>query len=82
MTFRKVMATGNDIVVCVGHLHRHAAQPEGKDRADVWDQLAVICVGGTRIVGLDANMAVFGVVDEMAKRGIDAHLCSIHAEYE
>ena len=54
----------------------------GPERKQFWDLLAELCVGGVRNVGLDANMAVFGIIQEMAKGGIDVHLCSIHAEYE
>jgi len=68
--FRKSMSTGNEIVVCVGHLHRETAKNNGPKRKAFWDQLAVLCVGGARIVGLDANMAVCGVLEEMATRRV------------
>ena len=44
--------------------------------------MAELCVGGARIVGLDANMALFGAIPEMKERGVDMHLCAVHAEYK
>ena len=43
--------------------------------------MAVLCVGGARIVGLDANMALCGAIPGMKERGVDMHLCAAHAEY-
>ena len=54
------MSTKKDSVVCIGHLRRHAANTDGKDPKYCWDQLAVFCVGGTRIVGLDASRRTHG----------------------
>jgi hypothetical protein len=69
--FRTNISTGNEIVVCVGHLHRETApKKDGPNRKAFWDQLAVLCVGGARSVCLDANMAVFGVLEEMATRRV------------
>ena len=81
ITFRKPMSTGREIVVCVGHLHRRIAKTQCPERKNFWDQLAVLCVGGARIVGLDANMALFGAKPEISERGVDMHLCAVHAEY-
>ena len=35
ITFLKPMSTGRHIVVCGGHLHRHAAETNGPERKSV-----------------------------------------------
>ena len=53
----------------------------GPNAKAFYDHLAELCVGGARIVGLDANMALFGIIPEMKDRGVDMHLGAVHAEY-
>ena len=79
--FRTMVSTGTSTVVVVGHLHREAAKKNCDTRKRFFDELARLCVGGARLFGADANMAVFGILPEMAQRGVEMHLCCIHAEY-
>ena len=58
--------------VAVGHLHNEPAKTAGARRRQFFDELADCCAGGSRILGLDANMALFGVVQELFDRGVDA----------
>ena len=68
--------------VTVGHLHNDAAKKKDvKQRRQFFDELAECCAGGTRIVGLDANMALLGVVQELFERNVDATLIARHQEF-
>ena len=77
--------------VIVGHLHNLLAKKrDAPEINDLWGKLAEFCAGGTdmhgqpykggRLIGMDANMAMFGVVQELAERGVGVTLLCHHAE--
>jgi len=69
-----------NVEIVVGHLHSVDAKKDNDVRRRWFAKLAGFCAGGGRIVALDANMAVFGVVSEMAKWGVGLTLVSHHYE--
>ncbi|MCP4241710.1 MAG: hypothetical protein GY772_14215 [bacterium] len=66
--------------LCVGHLHNKTARKDNNNRQQFFDALAMYCASGTRIVGLDANMATWGVTQQLADRGVEATLVACHWE--
>ena len=46
-----------------------------------WDKLADLCAGGGRLIGMDANLSMFGVVPEMERRGVQVTLLVHHMEW-
>ena len=69
------------IVVIVGLLHNtEAKKTNAPGYTAFFDALADLCAGGGRIVGADLNMAAYGAVNEMAKRGVGLTLLSHHRE--
>ena len=71
----------DSVMVTVGHIHNDTAKTKGVARTRFFDELAECCAGGTRLVGLDANMALFAVVPELFDRGVDATLIAHHQEF-
>jgi hypothetical protein len=51
-------------------LHNDTAKTNGIARAAFCNALGDACAGGARLVALNANMAMFGVVPAMAARGV------------
>ena len=79
--WRLPIAGEDSQLVIVGHLHNELAKvPKSPHLKDFWDRLAHLCVGGGRVIGMDANMAVFGVMPELAKRGVGLTLLAHHME--
>ena len=68
------------VVVC--HLHNRHAKIICGSRTQFWEQLAALCVGGVRFIGGDMNMALWGAIPELGRRGVELHLCAVHAEYD
>ena len=71
--------------VIVGHLHNELAKKtKAVEMVQFWNKLAHLCAGGGRgegrLIGMDANMAMFGVIPEMAKRGVGLTLLCHHME--
>ncbi|MCP4244034.1 MAG: hypothetical protein GY772_26075, partial [bacterium] len=74
--------SGQDrIEVAVGHLHNETAKKDNNERRRFFDAVAECCAGGARILGMDLNMALFGLVPEMAKRHVGVTLISHHYEW-
>ncbi|MCP4244986.1 MAG: hypothetical protein GY772_30975, partial [bacterium] len=69
------------IDVAVGHLHNETAKKDNNERRRFFDAVAECCAGGARILGMDLNMALFGLVPEMAKRHVGVTLISHHYEW-
>lgn len=80
--FRKVQSTGQEIRVLVFHLHHEHAKENGQHRKSFYEKLTEYCAGGTRLIAGDANLAVFGMVPEMRKRGVQLTLAAVHSEYD
>ena len=53
----------------------------GPNANKFYDHLAELCIGGARIVGVYANMALFAIIPEMKDRGVDMRIGAVHAEY-
>ena len=67
----------SEILMVVGHLHNELANiPNSPKCNEFWNKLADFCAGGGRVIGMDANMSMFGVIPEMARRGVDLTLLS------
>ena len=78
----KLGGRDSDLVI-VGHLHNELAKK--KDAFELkkfWNKLADLCAGGGRLIGADMNMAMFGVLPEMHKRGVGISLLAHHYELE
>ncbi|MCP4240310.1 MAG: hypothetical protein GY772_07075, partial [bacterium] len=67
--------------VVVGHLHNSEAKRECEARNSYFDRLAQFCAGGARLLGMDLNMALFGLVEELGRRGVGCTLVSHHYEW-
>ena len=82
--FRWSMAGFNDLAVVNFHLHRDvAAAPHGPyARQFVRALVDSIRASGARILGGDANKAVFVISDMLAAQGIEAFLVAQHAEID
>ena len=53
----------------------------GGTRTSFWEHLAALCVGGVRFSGGGMSMGLWGVIPELARRGVELHLCAVHAEW-
>ncbi|MCP4240518.1 MAG: hypothetical protein GY772_08135, partial [bacterium] len=67
--------------VVVGHLHNSEAKRECDARNRYFERLAQFCAGGARLLGMDLNMAIFGLVEELGRRGVGCTLVSHHYEW-
>ncbi|MCP4240796.1 MAG: hypothetical protein GY772_09580, partial [bacterium] len=65
VTWHAPMCGLDKINVAVGHLHNETAKKDNNERRRFFDNVAACCAGGTRILGLDLNMALFGLVPEL-----------------
>ena len=63
------------------NLHNEHAKVGGLPRQGLHDSLAECCAGGVRIVAGDMNMACWGLVPELADRGVELHPIANHAEW-
>ena len=68
-----------DTYAAVCHLHNTHAKISCGSRTSFLEHLAALCVGGLRFIGGDMNMALWGVIIELARRGVELHLCAVHA---
>ena len=82
--FRWSMAIFNELAVVNFHLHRDvAAAPNGPYAVQFVRALVnSIRASGARILGGDANKAVFVMADLLAAQGIEAFLVAQHAEID
>ena len=85
VTWRVPMGGATTTNVIVGHLHNELAKTtKAEEMNKFWNRLAHLCAGGGggegRLIGMDANMAMFGVIPEMAKRGVGLTLLCHHYE--
>ena len=85
VTWRAPINEATTVKVIVGHLHNELAKKTKAEKLRrFWDKLADLCAGGGggegRLIGMDANMAMFGVLPEMAERGVGLTLLCHHME--
>ena len=66
--------------VAVFHEHNTHAKVNGEPRRGLYDSLAECCAGGCRIIAGDMNMAFWGLIREMADRGMELRLVANHGE--
>ena len=67
--------------MAVFHLHNDHAQRNGEPRQGLYKSLVECCPGGVRILAGDLDMAFWGLIPEMAERGVELHLIANHAEW-
>ena len=79
--FREPKSTGLETYVAVCHLHNTHAKISCGSRTAFWEHLTSLCVGGVRFIGGDMNMGLWGVIPELGRRGVELHLCAVHAEW-
>ncbi len=78
--WREPLAGRSTFDLALGHLHNKVATRGGARRAEFFDELAAHCARGARLLGLDANMAAWGVCTCLAQRGVEATLVASHFE--
>ena len=87
LRWRRMVRGSFDAALCVSHLRNEHAKSRVQARSIFGTKMADLCVGGERerererVVGGDANIALFGAIPEMQMRGVELHLCAIHGEF-
>ena len=78
--WRMAMNGEETVRVAVAHLHNTDAKKNGTARKAFFDKFAELCAGGVRLLAADLNLAMFGLVPEMTKRGVGCTLSAYHME--
>ena len=67
--------------VAVFHSDHTQAKFKGEPLRGRYDSLSEGCAGGCRIIAGDMNMAFWGLIQEMAERGVELRLVANHGEW-